>query len=160
VCKEGATPWASLKARQSATAANVSTAHHSVGEGSRAGEAVEGHGAGAPSDAADVGGKPAHRQAPAADWVPDKGIGRHRDSEKVHLDVYEDGQSADALDGIDSAAATSNIRVPSASTLPTAHVVHARSDAVSKPAHAHVGRHKTSSKAGKSKSQAKKVVTF
>ena len=167
MCKEGATPWASLKAQQSATAAAATAstssggrAHEATSQQAHAAEERQGQRGTPRADAADMGGKPASRQAPAADWVLDKGIGRHRDSEKLHLDVYEDGQSADALDGVDSAGATDHsehttLTVP-ARTAPV--VAHPRTDAISKQQH--VGRHKTANKAGKSKPQAKKVVIF
>eukprot|EP00036_Acanthoecidae_sp_10tr_P024090 CAMPEP_0206323800 /NCGR_PEP_ID=MMETSP0106_2-20121207/20175_1 /ASSEMBLY_ACC=CAM_ASM_000206 /TAXON_ID=81532 /ORGANISM="Acanthoeca-like sp., Strain 10tr" /LENGTH=157 /DNA_ID=CAMNT_0053756109 /DNA_START=46 /DNA_END=520 /DNA_ORIENTATION=- len=146
VCKEGATSWAALKAQRTkeerGAAVNAATDPAEVeDEAGAAPSAAEAEAASAaPAD-----------QRPGQDaalWpVTEKGIGRKREHEKVKLDVYRKGQSADALEGERSAVAAPRESRPIAarSTLASA-----------------LGRKKTAHEPGKStkRKRAAKVVTF
>eukprot|EP00037_Helgoeca_nana_P034458 m.421714 g.421714 ORF g.421714 m.421714 type:complete len:157 (-) comp34727_c0_seq1:388-858(-) len=144
-CKEGATSWGALKAQKAEAAAANAAATTAVKTPSTRGvPSLSSPGAGAgPGSLATVVG-----------WSA-TGIGRKRDSDKVkvQLDVYQAGQSADALNEADEAeASAAGSAADDTAPAPTALKVVTSG-------YTSVGRKKTASHAGKKK-KAKKVVMF
>lgn len=171
VCKEGATPWTSLKPQhvRSSPATDAAAPHWSEHDIKTAVKAdtrtwpVRGKETGRSAVQADSkSDRTSHTTRPtSSDLMVGKGIGRHRDSEKLALDVYEEGQSADALDEVDEMPTQADDRSTAIVAATTSRKTHVTGSARFGTIHtAHVRHQKSTNGAGKSKQQPKKVVLF
>lgn len=171
VCKEGATPWTSLKPQhvRSSPATNAAAPQRSehdikttVKADARTWSVTEKETGRSAAEADPKSDRTSHTPRPtSSDLMVVKGIGRHRDSEKLALDVYEEGQSADALDEVDEMPTQADDRSTAVVAATTSQKTHVTGSARSGAIHtAHVRHQKSTNGAGKSKQQPKKVVLF